>query len=388
MSALSFLYSVNYDNFINDFLKINIRGFLMSFRTKRVLLSTPLIAIFEFFLMKYLFLLFGGLNDVHLISLTLLFVLLNTVPMFFEEKKSRFITRAIDEISVIWIWMSLFFFFDILFIYIIGAFVELPFYIIVLLLLLVPIITIYSYWHAHRIIVHEKIIELDSINQDMNILHLSDVHYGSIRHKKHILDLANKIKEIEDNCDLAIVSGDLADGSCVVEEDDLLPLKDVNIPIVFTAGNHDFYPGIENVYNACRKAGIIILDNEGMEFKDLNIFGLTYSFEEIETVSLDVLKSFIKDDKVNIINFHVPQIWEEFSRLGFDIQLSGHTHGGQFYPVVWIGNMIMYNMGLFKKTIDGKDKYLHVTTGVGSMDYPFRWGTDSELVILKLRNKK
>ena len=373
--------------FINDFIKINIRGFLMSFRTRRVLMSTPFIAIFEFFLMKYLFLLFGGLDDVYLILLTLLFVLLNIIPMFFEEKKSRFITRTLDEISVIWIWMSLFFFFDILFIYIIGAFVELPFYFMVILLLLVPIITIYSYWHAHRIIVHEKTIELDNINQDINILHLSDVHYGSIRHKKHIIDLANKIKEIEDKCDLAIISGDLADGSCVVEEDDLLPLKDVNIPIVFTAGNHDFYPGIENVYNACRKAGIIILDNEGMEFKDLNIFGLTYSFEEIETVSLDELKSFIKDDKVNIINFHVPQSWEEFSSLGFDIQLSGHTHGGQFYPVVWIGNMIMYNMGLFKKTIDAKDKYLHVTTGVGSMDYPFRWGTDSELVILKLRNK-
>ena len=383
MSALSFLYSVNYDNFINDFLKINIRGFLMSFRTKRVLLSTPFIAIFEFFLMKYLFLLFGGLDDVHLILLTVLFVLLNTVPMFFEEKKSRFITRTIDEISVIWIWMSLFFFFDILFIYIIGAFVELPFYIMVLLLLLVPIITIYSYWHAHRIIVHEKTIELDSINQDMNILHLSDVHYGSIRHKKHILDLANKIKEIEDNCDLAIISGDLADGSCVVEEDDLLPLKDVNIPIVFTAGNHDFYPGVENVYNACRKAGIIILDNEGMEFKDLNIFGLTYSFEEIETVSLDVLKSFIKDDKVNIINFHVPQIWEEFSRLGFDIQLSGHTHGGQFYPAVWFGNLIFkYNMGLFKNDFG---KYIHVTSGVGFTGTPMRWGTDSEIVLLRLK---
>ena len=373
--------------FINDFIKINIRGFLMSFRTKRVLMSTPIIAIFEFFLMKYLFLLFGGLDTVYLLLLTLLFVLLNTVPMFFEEKKSRLITRALDEISVFWIWMSLFFFFDILFIYIIGSFVELPFYIIVALLLLVPIITVYSYWHAHRIIVHEKTIELDNINQDINILHLSDVHYGSIRHKKHILDLRDKIKETEGKCDLAIISGDIADGSCVIEEDDFMPLKDVNIPIVFTAGNHDFYPGIENVYNACRKAGIIILDNEGMEFKDLNIFGLTYSFDEIETVSPDELKSFIKEDKVNIINFHVPQNWELFSRLGFDIQLSGHTHGGQFYPVVWIGNMIMYNKGLFKKNIGGHDRYLHVTTGVGSMDYPFRWGTDSELVILKLRKR-
>ena len=373
--------------FINDFLKINIRGFLMSFRTRRVLMSTPFIAIFEFFLMNYLFLLFGGLDNIYLILLTVLFVLLNTVPMFFEEKKSRLITRTLDEISVFWIWMSLFFFLDILFIYIIGFFLKLPFYIIVALLLLVPIITVYSYWHAHMIIVHEKTIELDNINQDINLLHLSDVHYGSIRHKKHILDLRDKIKETEGKCDLAIISGDLADGSCVIEEDAFLPLKDIGIPIIFTPGNHDFYPGIENVYKACKKAGIIILDNEGMEFKDLNIFGLTYSFGEIERVSIDELLSFVREDKVNVMNYNVPQNWEEFSSLGFDIQLSGHTHGGQFYPVVWIGNLIMYNMGLFKKNIDGKDRYLHVTTGVGSMDYPFRWGTDSELVILKLRSK-
>ena len=48
---------------------------------------------------------------------------------------------------------------------------------------------------------------------------------------------------------------------------------------------------------------------------------------------------------------------------------------------------IWYNRGLFKAKISGKDKYLHVTTGVGGMDYPMRWGTDSELVVLKLRKK-
>ena len=186
---------------------------------------------------------------------------------------------------------------------------------------------------------------------------------------------------------MAIISGDLADGSCVIEEDDFMPLKEVNMPLVFTAGNHDFYRGIESVYRACENAGIIILDNEGMEFKNLNIFGLTFSFEDIETVGADELAAFVREDMVNIINFHVPRNWENFSRMGFDIQLSGHSHGGQFYPVVWIGNLIAYNMGLFKKVIGGKDRYLHVSTGVGCMDYPFRWGTDSEIVVLKLRRK-
>ena len=71
--------------------------------------------------------------------------------------------------------------------------------------------------------------------------------------------------------------------------------------------------------------------------------------------------------------------------MGFNLQLSGHTHGGQFHPVIFIANMMFkYNMGLFK---DERGNYIHVTTGVGSMDTPMRWGTDSEIVVLKLRGK-
>lgn len=79
----------------------------------------------------------------------------------------------------------------------------------------------------------------------------------------------------------------------------------------------------------------------------------------------------------------------EFSKLGFDIQLSGHTHGGQFYPIKWFGNLVYnhYNLGLYKERLDGRNKYLNVTPGVGSMDIPMRWGTHSQIDILKLRRK-
>ena len=177
----------------------------------------------------------------------------------------------------------------------------------------------------------------------------------------------------------------MADGSSVVEKDDFNAFKNVNIPIIFTPGNHDFYMGIENVIEACRNAGLIVLDNDSYKYKNLNIFGLTYSFDDIETPSNEEIKSKIDENMVNIINYHVPYSWQEFSSLGFDIQLSGHTHGGQFHPVIFIANILFkYNMGLFKNS---QGNYIHVTTGVGSMDVPMRWGTDSELVILKLRKR-
>ena len=193
--------------------------------------------------------------------------------------------------------------------------------------------------------------------------------------------IADKLKELEDTCELAIISGDLADGSSIVEENDFEALSEVSMPIIFTPGNHDFYPGIKNVIEACENAGIIVLDNDSIELNGLNIFGLTFSFGDREVPQVD--ESLIRKDKVNILNYHVPYNWKEFSDLGFDIQLSGHTHGGQFYPVVWFANrMFEYNIGLFKNDLG---KYIHVTTGVGSMDTPMRWGTDSEIVVLKLR---
>ena len=353
----------------------------MSFRTRRILIMTPFYMIFQFFLLKYLLLLFGGLDDGYLIIIAIIVGLLHCMPMFFESKKSTVAWRFLTTIGGVWMWMSLMFLFDLMFIYLIKMFVILPFEIIVDLVLIVPFLGIYNFYKSHKLVINEKILELNNLSRDINIVHLSDVHFGSVRHKKIINLLVNKLKELEDTCELAIISGDLADGSSAVGTDDFLAFKDVDMPIIFTPGNHDFYPGIDNVINACKNAGIIVLDNEKKEFGDLSIFGLTFSFEDRCVPKID--ESWINPNLINIINYHVPYYWDEFSKLGFDIQLSGHTHGGQFYPAIWFANILFkYNKGLFKNNLG---KYLHVTTGVGSMDTPMRWGTDSEIVILKLK---
>ena len=100
----------------------------MSFRTRRVILSSPLILILVFFVMKYLFLLFGGLDDSYLILLTGIFAVFRIGSMLLEEKKSRRFTRILDEISQIWLWLSFFFAMDLAIIYGIGSFIELPFW--------------------------------------------------------------------------------------------------------------------------------------------------------------------------------------------------------------------------------------------------------------------
>ena len=112
-----------------------------------------------------------------------------------------------------------------------------------------------------KIKLNEKVLKLDNLSQEVTIAHLSDVHFGSVRHKQIIRQISDKLNQLE-GCDLAIISGDLADGSSIVEVDDFMEFKNVKMPIIFTPGNHDFYPGIDNVIAACKHAGIIILDNE------------------------------------------------------------------------------------------------------------------------------
>ena len=353
----------------------------MDFRTKRVLIITPFYMLFEFFLLKYIFLLVGGLENFYLLLFTIFIGIIHCIPMFFESKKSRVLTRVLSILDGVWMWASVMFLMDIVLIYLMSMAIRLSWFINLTLLSIVPILGVYNYYKAHKIIIKEKTIYLNNLKTNINIAHLSDVHFGSVRHKKIIGDISNKLKQIENDCDIAIISGDLADGSSIVLKDDFEAFGEVRIPVIFTPGNHDFYPGIDEVLNASRNAGLIVLDNDNFEFNGLNIYGLTFSFEDKHNCRID--NSVIKPDLVNILNYHVPYNFDEFSKLGFDIQLSGHTHGGQFYPIVWFSKLIFkYNKGLFKNSFG---RYLHVTTGVGSMDTPMRWGTDSEIVILKLR---
>jgi predicted MPP superfamily phosphohydrolase len=306
--------------------------------------------------------------------------------MFIEERKSTYIGRLSSTVYGVWEWVLVMLLIYLIIIYVLKSLFVIPLFMISLFLLTIPLIGIYAYYNAHKIVVKERLLTFEKLDKEYNIIHLSDVHFGSIRHETIIKDIFEVLKDNSGNCDLAIISGDLADGSCIVEEDDFIALKDIDIPIIFTSGNHDYYPGLDSVHKACRKAGMIILENEGIVLDDLNIYGLSFSFDDIDMPSVEYLSSFIREDKINILNYHVPMGWEKFVEIGFDLQLSGHTHGGQFYPVIFFAELIFkYNMGLFKSD---SGKYLHVTTGVGSMDIPMRWGTNSELVILRLKKSR
>jgi len=368
-------------------------------------------AILLYFIIGAIANLFNGISLTYQILIPLIIGALTIFPIAIELKKSNLITRSIMEIAEIIKWMALMYGFLTLAIYIVEIAIKIPTEIMTLLFLaIVPILAIYAYINAHRIKIISRELKIANLNEEVKLIHISDLHIGSIRNKRLLKNIVAKINST--NADLVIISGDLADGSCPIDDDSFLAFKDSKIPIIFTPGNHDLYPGIENVISGVKAANVKVLLNEVFNFKGLQIIGLPFSFENSttygkttenitenmtentsETINENITENTSENTSENNIdnNFdsnkptvlvnHVPVNWDNFSKLGVDLQLSGHTHGGQFYPMTWLIKLVFpFSKGIFEKN----GKYLCVTAGIGTLGPPMRWGTNSEMILLKL----
>lgn len=164
--------------------------------------------------------------------------------------------------------------------YLISYFVIIPKIITISIYLVVFLIGFYAYYNAHKIKVIRIWIRNWKLKEELNIIHISDIHYGTYRNQGLLKKIVEKrpIYLADKGAQLVIISGDLADGSTSIGKDDFNEFKNIKIPVIFTPGNHDYYPGIEKVYSACENAGIYILNNNYCTFKDLTIYGLNYSF--------------------------------------------------------------------------------------------------------------
>ncbi len=345
------------------------------------------LSFYNYFLLKAMWALIGSPNNNIIILISLGVCVLTLISSYIELYNSNKFTRSIMVVLESWKWPSLIFLFIMIILYLISYFVIIPKIITISIYLVVFLIGFYAYYNAHKIKVIEYELEIENLKEELNIIHISDIHYGTYRNQGLLKKIVEKINYLADKgAQLVIISGDLADGSTSIGKEDFNEFKNIKIPVIFTPGNHDYYPGIEKVYSACENAGIYILNNNYCTFKDLSIYGLNYSFTNPQ-------KSFnqfnINPETNNIMVYHAPDHWKDFIKYGFDIQLSGHTHGGQFYPAnLWVGKFFPFCKGLFINNQGDKTSYLSVSTGVGTMGPPLRLGTNSEMVLLKLIPKK
>ena len=190
----------------------------------------------------------------------------------------------------------------------------------------------------------------------LKILQLSDVHLGAVYQKPFVKTIVSKI--LDNEPDIVVITGDFFDDSLEVKESWLEPFMKVQVPILFTSGNHDCYYQKEDVVAITNTANIIYLNKDVYEYKGVRFVGVDYD-EDLDK-TLDNLKNEGKlgDDMPNVLLLHAPKKPSKFKKYNIFLTLSGHTHDGQIFPGNVFGRLMFDCMN---GVCSSDDNYIYVS---------------------------
>ena len=217
---------------------------------------------------------------------------------------------------------------------------------------------------------------------NFNLVQLTDVHVGRTIKREFIEQLVKTTNALKP--DMVVITGDLIDLPISEIEYDLYPLKDLNAPVYFILGNHEYFHGVGEAVEYIKELGITPLLNEhvviGEGNKQFNLVGLT---DVIGTRTgffpPDAKAAYLGADqnKSCIVLAHQPRMINEMDDYRCDLMLSGHTHGGQIFP---FGLLVMaaqpYLAGLYKHATN---RQIFVSRGTGYWGPPLRFLAPSEI---------
>jgi predicted MPP superfamily phosphohydrolase len=211
---------------------------------------------------------------------------------------------------------------------------------------------------------------------------ISDVHLGHVRNGNFLRRMVAKI--LQEMPDAIFIAGDLYDGTAIDAAQAAEPLNQLTAPhgVYFVAGNHEQF-GDDNKYlKAVEAAGVRVLSNEKVEVDGLQIVGVPYRNATREEHLQSALKSVRLDrERASILLVHAPDHPAVAEAAGVSLQLSGHTHLGQFIPWNWFARRI-YRQFVYGLSRIGKMQ-VFTSSGAGTWGPPLRLGSNPEIVMLQ-----
>ncbi|TGK46963.1 metallophosphoesterase [Leptospira bouyouniensis] len=252
-----------------------------------------------------------------------------------------------------------------------------------------------GFYNAHvRLRYKHTKIKDENLHSDLKgfkIVQISDVHIGPTIKEKFLRRVVAKINV--QTPDVVVITGDLVDGPAATLKHHLKPLADIKSKYgtFYVTGNHEYYSGILSWLPEIEALGIRILLNEN---QIINIGSAKLLMAGVTDLTAG---SMIKSHQTNpkramlggensdykILLAHQPNSVYEANKIGFDLQISGHTHGGQFFP----GNILIYFAQKFVAGLhDYKGTKIYVSRGTGYWGPPFRLGAPSEISVLELQS--
>ena len=241
------------------------------------------------------------------------------------------------------------------------------------------------YW-AYSPIVKSETIKVDKkIEKPIKIAMVSDLHLGTFFGNDQ-LEKLNKIIE-EEKPDAIVIAGDIMDDDMVMYKKrnmgETLSKLSAPLGVYATMGNHD--RDAQEIVDEVKKAGIIPLFDESVELnKDVTLVGRkdrSVSRDRLDTA--DLLKS-VNLNKTIVLVDHQPDAIDYHSTLPINVQLSGHTHHGQMWPINYITERI-YTLDYGYKEINGR--HFFTSAGYGFWGPPFKTTARSEVWMISIEGK-
>ncbi|MFP3988385.1 metallophosphoesterase, partial [Streptomyces sp. E11-3] len=229
--------------------------------------------------------------------------------------------------------------------------------------------------------------KLDRAAHGYRIAVVSDIHLSPTLGRAHTQRIVDTINAQQP--DLVAIVGDLVDGSVADLGQAAEPLAQLRSRhgSYFVTGNHEYFSGAEQWVDHVRELGLRPLENARVELGAFDLAGVNDIAGENEGQGPDYDKALgdRDTDRASVLLAHQPVAIHEAVRHGVDLQLSGHTHGGQMWP----GNLVA---DLANPTLAGLERYgdtqLYVTRGAGAWGPPVRVGAPSDITVVTLASKR
>jgi predicted MPP superfamily phosphohydrolase len=189
---------------------------------------------------------------------------------------------------------------------------------------------------------------------------------------------------MRENPDAVFLAGDLYDGTAIDAAKAAEPLRGLQAPqgTYFVAGNHEQFGDDSQYLQAVSNAGVRVLHNEKVEADQLQIVGVPYNHATQDEHFRSVLRKIGVDrNRASILLTHAPDRPHIAEREGISLQVSGHTHVGQFFPWTWMARRI-YRQFVYGLSRIGK-MLIYTSSGAGTWGPPLRLGSSPEIVLLQ-----
>jgi predicted MPP superfamily phosphohydrolase len=246
-------------------------------------------------------------------------------------------------------------------------------------------VTVYGLLNAATLRIKEVTVTLPNLPsawEGRAVAVVTDIHIGNIRGPHFVRRIVERLRKLEPAA--VFIAGDMFDGARVDIADSVEAWRTLRTDagIFFVTGNHDEFADPAAYLAALRNVGLRVLDNEKVEVEGLQIVGVHDSQTHRPAAYREMLSRVGLDrTRASVLIAHHPAHLEIPQQAGISLQVSGHTHAGQFWPWTHVVRRIYRRFTYGLNRMNGLQ--VLTSSGAGSWGPPIRVGTHSEIVLLR-----